>query len=323
MRYAESMICPSLMNNLGCDCAATLDEHGRILINRLEAGQLRPWVFEPELPDDQPLVARLQAGEVLTGKVRVEDRNILAFTQGQSVIRFRTHEDLKIQARIKRREYLDHEAFGTYLMRFASYSAVRKRQFAALTFMADVAGLRWSTAQKNVVSGLSERSNGDGMNRATVTHLVTLDDISKGRLHRKADDLLCGKNDGWWVTIDEKPGLCGDPCKGCVKNLEKFSTLSYADTLASIRQKSLDRLPDGPLQAIPFIAADRLDPDNHQHKDFLYVLTETPGADIEIDGMVALAQREINPITALALLDGAKTILAWEEDFEQVARFRR
>ena len=59
--------------------------------------------------------------------------------------------------------------------------------------------VRWIPGMKDVLSGLSEQSNGDGCNRATVQHILLLEDLHDGRLRRRAGSFLCtsaGGSDG-------------------------------------------------------------------------------------------------------------------------------
>lgn len=52
----------------------------------------------------------------------------------------------------------------------------------------------WATGIKDVLSGLSESSMGNGFKRNTVVHVVLLDDLKAGRLVRQAGDFLCTSN---------------------------------------------------------------------------------------------------------------------------------
>lgn len=54
--------------------------------------------------------------------------------------------------------------------------------------------VKWQSGIKDVLSGLSEKSMGDGRNRATVNHILLLEDLHVGRLHRVAGDFLCTSN---------------------------------------------------------------------------------------------------------------------------------
>ena len=56
--------------------------------------------------------------------------------------------------------------------------------------------VRWSVGIKDVLSGLSARSHGDGRNRATVEHILLEQDLDAGRLRRKAGDFLCTSRGG-------------------------------------------------------------------------------------------------------------------------------
>lgn len=49
----------------------------------------------------------------------------------------------------------------------------------------------WYASVKVVLSGLSDKSWGDGEQKNTVTHLIVAEDFSAGRLTRKKDSFLC------------------------------------------------------------------------------------------------------------------------------------
>ncbi len=57
----------------------------------------------------------------------------------------------------------------------------------------------WTTGQKDVLSGLSASSWGDGRRSNTVNHILLQEDMVDGRLQRSAGDFLCtssSKNNG-------------------------------------------------------------------------------------------------------------------------------
>lgn len=56
--------------------------------------------------------------------------------------------------------------------------------------------VKWTVGIKDVLSGLSERSDGSGRNKATVNHIFLLEDLNEGRLRRKSEDLLCTSASG-------------------------------------------------------------------------------------------------------------------------------
>jgi len=51
--------------------------------------------------------------------------------------------------------------------------------------------VRWTSAQKSVLSGSSENSWGDGRNARSVNHVLLLEPLDEGKLKRKAHDFLC------------------------------------------------------------------------------------------------------------------------------------
>ncbi len=61
---------------------------------------------------------------------------------------------------------------------------------------------QWDVGIKDVLSGLSAKSWGDGRGQATVQHILVLEDLFAGRLRRRAGDFLCtaasGSNGKRW-----------------------------------------------------------------------------------------------------------------------------
>lgn len=98
--------------------------------------------------------------------------------------------------------------------------------------------VRWVPGIKDVLSGLSDDSWGDGRNKATVNHIVLLEELNDGRIHRKQHDLLCtspsGSNGKRWHGMDYDRGcLAYDgnndaypakiTCKSCLKIAQRWS----------------------------------------------------------------------------------------------------
>jgi hypothetical protein len=50
---------------------------------------------------------------------------------------------------------------------------------------------KWATANKDVLSGLSAGSHGDGLKRNSVVHVLLGEDLKRGRPIRRSGDLLC------------------------------------------------------------------------------------------------------------------------------------
>jgi len=79
---------------------------------------------------------------------------------------------------------------------------------------------------KPVLSGLTERSWGNGCNKATVYHIRLRENITLGRLKRKNDEYLCSQQSGnayynnSSVDINDIQDVI--TCKQCLKIIEKF-----------------------------------------------------------------------------------------------------
>lgn len=103
--------------------------------------------------------------------------------------------------------------------------------------------VNWVVGIKDVLSGLSDRSWGDGRNKATVNHVYLLEPLNSGRLVRNAGDFLCtaagdtnGKDwsgkkreirhDGNGDTYQPKV-----TCKACLKLAKRWSTFTDKKTL--------------------------------------------------------------------------------------------
>ena len=73
----------------------------------------------------------------------------------------------------------------------------RQRKEDARNFNANLnIPVKWTLEIKPVLSGLQINSSGDGENRRTVYHILLLEDLNEGRLHRKAGEFLCSHNKG-------------------------------------------------------------------------------------------------------------------------------
>ncbi len=79
---------------------------------------------------------------------------------------------------------------------------------------------------KPVLNGLTERSWGNGCNKATVYHIKLRENITQGRLKRKDDEYLCSQQSGnayyniSSVDINDIQDVV--TCKQCLKIIEKF-----------------------------------------------------------------------------------------------------
>lgn len=97
----------------------------------------------------------------------------------------------------------------------------------------------WRIGEKEVLSGLSASSNGDGCFAKTVQHVELLDDLEAGRLRRRKGDFLCtaksGSNGNSWsggnhdirfIDGDGNKYMPKPSCKQCLKLLERFRKIS-------------------------------------------------------------------------------------------------
>lgn len=94
--------------------------------------------------------------------------------------------------------------------------------------------VKWDVGIKDVLSGLSETSCGDGRSKATVEHIYLLEPLEAGRLKRKEGDFLCTAANGtngkrWSSKIVERchdgEGTPYQPkvtCKACLATAERW-----------------------------------------------------------------------------------------------------
>lgn len=95
--------------------------------------------------------------------------------------------------------------------------------------------VRWVPGIKDVLSGLTENSWGDGHNAATVQHIMLKEDLQDGRLVRYRGDFLCtsaSRSNGQNIAGQPESLACdGDgneyqpkvTCKTCLKLAERWS----------------------------------------------------------------------------------------------------
>lgn len=93
---------------------------------------------------------------------------------------------------------------------------------------------RFTIEVKEVLSGLSANSNGDGQKRNTVYHVYLKEAFQQGRLIRKAGDFLCSQSQArsganWsdslgqgTFTLDQDGTQPVPTCKQCLAALERF-----------------------------------------------------------------------------------------------------
>jgi len=91
----------------------------------------------------------------------------------------------------------------------------------------------WRTGYKDVLSGLSGISWGDGTNQATVGHIEFLEEHTEGRLKRIMSDFLCTAKIGkQWSGSSHLESLDGDgnsynarvTCRSCIKSAKRWAS---------------------------------------------------------------------------------------------------
>jgi hypothetical protein len=93
--------------------------------------------------------------------------------------------------------------------------------------------VKWFVGIKDVLSGLSANSWGDGRMKSTVEHVYLLEDLQAGRFKRSAHDFLCGNSKSRWggrytdsrVEWEDGDGNLYEPkvtCKTCLSIAERL-----------------------------------------------------------------------------------------------------
>ena len=97
--------------------------------------------------------------------------------------------------------------------------------------------VEWCPGIKDVLSGLSEKSDGTGMMKSTVEHVFLLGDLNVGRLKRSEGDFLCGNSKSKWGARYSDPrslAVDGDgstyapkvTCKACLAIIERMAKVA-------------------------------------------------------------------------------------------------
>lgn len=104
----------------------------------------------------------------------------------------------------------------------------RQRQAAAIAFnKALPIPAEWAPGHKDVLSGLSEHSDGSGLNARSVVHVLLKAPLVDGRFKRNKGDLLCtsaaGTNGKQWSNQTEAPPYAQVSCKACLKQAQRWA----------------------------------------------------------------------------------------------------
>lgn len=94
--------------------------------------------------------------------------------------------------------------------------------------------VKWTAGIKDVLSGLSANSWGDGRSKSTVEHILLQEDIDEGRFQRRSGSFLCtlpsGSNGKNWsgskketrTDVDGVEYIPKITCKACIKLAKRW-----------------------------------------------------------------------------------------------------
>lgn len=97
--------------------------------------------------------------------------------------------------------------------------------------------VRWTSGRKVVLSGLSEGSDGSGLKKNSVCHILLLEPVNEGRFNRPAQSFLCttegGSNGKEWTEglhcHTEGPEgrvVSRITCSACLRTAQRWSSLN-------------------------------------------------------------------------------------------------
>lgn len=126
---------------------------------------------------------------------------------------------IEMEARIEKAKQLAEEA----RIKAAQERAERLKEAEVFNQALNIP-VNWSPGIKDVLSGLTEKSNGDGQNARTVIHVLLEEALNVGRLKRHAGDFLCtaksGSNGRAWS--EQRREMQKVSCKACLALTKKW-----------------------------------------------------------------------------------------------------
>lgn len=146
------------------------------------------------------------------------NRNFYAYTQADWERR---------EAQIKAREAFEEAKWREQLSRIRAEAEAFNARLRL--------PVKWTVGIKDVLSGLTEHSSGNGRNRATVEHILLLEDLDAGRIKRQADSFLCTSRSGsdgkrwsgsekeYWVDGEGNRFAPKVSCKKCLEIARRWT----------------------------------------------------------------------------------------------------
>lgn len=179
---------------------------------------------ETSLEYPNPMLFRDIQGKDL---IKVIEKLPINIEQAKTEVRFRLkvlHDNIElINRKRKEQELLEIQKKNIF------------RINAEIFFQQFCFPFKYDVGEKEVLSGLSENSWGDGRRKNTVIHLLLEEDWTDGRLRRKKGDFLCtscsGSNGNSWsgqnLQIRHHDGenqqyMPKVSCKQCLKMMERW-----------------------------------------------------------------------------------------------------
>jgi len=197
----DGFIDPRWLRDYGYKVNLAVVNSGKIVVG---GKSLSFYEDETPFPDGAEVCVRIGSGLVT-----------LKSEEDQAFVERKRQEDESRQREIA----LSHEK--------AQQATQFNKQFQMLPF-------KWDVGIKDVLSGLSSSSWGDGRKKNTVQHILCLEPIKVGRIGREKGQFLCTSSSGsdgkrWsgqvvekFVTLDGKEYTPRITCKKCIEIANKI-----------------------------------------------------------------------------------------------------
>lgn len=185
----------------------------------------------------------------------------------------------------------------------------------------------WEPGIKDVLSGLTEYSTGDGRRSNTVAHIKLLATLQAGRLSRPAGSFLCTSSSGtngkqWSSTDGTKFTSSGEAfaskvnCQSCLRAAVRFVRANEPTNPTATA--ALKQMGDGILK---FLDAQRRRFQLSPHQDGARVIAETEHfvRDLRSPGFIGVPLR----VAAIAFIEGKETRAVLESRVADYLRDRQ
>ena len=183
----------------------------------------RSFFIDPTVLSMLPTCATVYDDKVIIRDSEIEIYIPHPYTDGDEVYVFMdgNHIWCKHMDEIAEEEDKQSEKFEDELYRILC-EAARQSDIEAFNRSLNIP-VQWVPEIKHVLGGLTERSYGNGMNNRSVIHVMLMEDLHDGRLHREADQPLCGGTMGSFseLSVDHYPEM-RVTCKKCLNIAERW-----------------------------------------------------------------------------------------------------